>query len=272
MYKLVALDLDGTLVKSDKTMSPALIQAVQAVAKKVPVLIVTGRHHIAAHPYHHQLGLTTPAICCNGTYVYDFKNQTVVSHNALDKTVAATFIDLVAQQDADAVLYTKDAMLFDANKPPRYIGDFVRWASTCPEAVRPSIEPTHDFKQAIADTPLVWKYVIEGANTGDIVKLPFVAEHFSAEQSWVDRWDFAPKGNSKGNALLDYITSHNIKPSEVVAFGDHHNDVSMLKMVGLGIAMGNADDSIKAVADRMTHGTNNDDHSIADILNELFLS
>src|SRR5664279_2812697 len=75
-FQLVALDLDGTALDSHLQIRPATIEALQrARAQGVEVMLVTGRHHVATYAYWHQLGLELPAICCNGTYVYDFRTH-----------------------------------------------------------------------------------------------------------------------------------------------------------------------------------------------------
>lgn len=97
MYKVLALDLDGTVLSDDHTIHPQVKDAIRAAQQHCHVLIVTGRHHTAARPYYDELGLTTPIICCNGTYVYDYASETVLEHNAIDKQDALTFIDLAQE-------------------------------------------------------------------------------------------------------------------------------------------------------------------------------
>ena len=94
-------------------------------------------------------------------------------------------------------------------------------------------------------------------------------EEFSCEWSWSNRADIAVKGNTKGNGLKHWAEHENIKLSEIVAFGDSYNDISMFAIAGLGIAMGNADDEVKAKAS-YTIGDNNSP-SIANELEKLFL-
>ena len=85
MYKVLALDLDGTVLQDDHTIHPEVKKAIQEVKQYCHVVIVTGRHHTAARPYYYELGLDTPIICCNGTYVYDYQTETVLTQNAIDK-------------------------------------------------------------------------------------------------------------------------------------------------------------------------------------------
>lgn len=71
--RVIALDLDGTLLTSKKTILPASLEALaRAREAGYQVIVVTGRHHVAIHPFYQALALDTPAICCNGTYLYDY--------------------------------------------------------------------------------------------------------------------------------------------------------------------------------------------------------
>ena len=69
-YRVIALDLDGTLLTPQKTILPESLEAIKRAREAgYQVLIVTGRHHVAIHPFYQALALDTPAICCNGTYL-----------------------------------------------------------------------------------------------------------------------------------------------------------------------------------------------------------
>jgi len=71
--RVIALDLDGTLLTPTKTILPESLEALaRARQAGYKILIVTGRHHVAIHPFYQALALDTPAICCNGTYLYEW--------------------------------------------------------------------------------------------------------------------------------------------------------------------------------------------------------
>ncbi|MGP1954130.1 MAG: HAD-IIB family hydrolase, partial [Arsenophonus sp. NC-QC1-MAG3] len=77
-YRVIALDLDGTLLNPQKQILPqSLIAINQARRKGIKVIIATGRHHVSIHPFYQALNLDTPAICCNGTYLYDYRAKKV---------------------------------------------------------------------------------------------------------------------------------------------------------------------------------------------------
>jgi hydroxymethylpyrimidine pyrophosphatase-like HAD family hydrolase len=79
MYKLLALDLDGTVLNDERDIHPDLKAAIAAIKNEYQVMIVTGRHHTAAKPYYIELGLTTPIICTtdnNGSDLATFIRET----------------------------------------------------------------------------------------------------------------------------------------------------------------------------------------------------
>lgn len=83
--RVIALDLDGTLLTPTKTLLPSSLQALaRAREAGFTPIIVTGRHHVAIHPFYQALALDTPAICCNGTYLNSrYATQTNVTKSFL---------------------------------------------------------------------------------------------------------------------------------------------------------------------------------------------
>ena len=84
--RVIALDLDGTLLTGKKTILPASLDALaRARDAGYLVIVVTGRHHVAIHPFYQALALDTPAICCNGTYLNsgNIVQKTTKTHNQL---------------------------------------------------------------------------------------------------------------------------------------------------------------------------------------------
>ncbi|MCE0496171.1 Cof-type HAD-IIB family hydrolase [Vibrio salinus] len=273
MYKLLALDMDGTVLSNDHTISPYLKEVLNAVKTQVEVLFVTGRHHVAAQPYYQELALTTPTICCNGTYMYDYLNQKVLMENALKKEDALRFHKMAEEAGIKQVLYVADAMLYSDSNPVDYIQQMVHWAQLFPEEQRPRIESTDSFEDAIFSAEYVWKIVLEGLpeSLSSLINDHWVQDTFNPEQSWFNRVDCAPAGNSKGNRLSQYLIEKGISPDEVMAVGDNYNDVSMIQLAGLGVAMKNAEPGVKACADKVCETDNNGD-GLAKMIEKYFLS
>ncbi|MFZ7158966.1 pyridoxal phosphatase [Avibacterium gallinarum] len=268
-YQAVAFDLDGTLLNSQGQI---LAENKQAIAKLqqqgVKVLLVTGRHHTAVIPYYVELGLTTPIICCNGTYVYDVQNDKVLAANPLSQQQAQQIYDTATKHNCHLLMYSRNAMNYAELNP--HMEKFLKWVASCPENVRPLVRKVESIQDVIDHDKPIWKCVISAQNKDImnqvVAELPI--EQFSCEWSWVDRVDIANAGNTKGARLLEVLNQWQIAPQQVIAFGDNHNDISMITAVGLGVAMGNAEDEVKHQAKLTT--TSNDEAGIAQVLAEYF--
>jgi Cof subfamily protein (haloacid dehalogenase superfamily) len=272
MYKLLALDLDGTVLNSEHKISPRLKETIQSLSKEVLVVIVTGRHHTAAQPYYNELGLSTPIICCNGTYVYDYLSKSVLSQNSISKKNARKFITLAEQFCLKKVMYVKDTMTYSQDQSIAYMEALQEWALSFPQANRPSIRQISSFQEELETTPYIWKFVVEGEDreVEQFASLPFIQQQFIGEKSWSNRIDFSCTGNSKGNRLSLFIKDYDIQAEQVVAIGDNHNDISMIEFAGLGIAMLNADSSVKQSANQLCPTDNDDHHGLARLIEGIF--
>jgi Cof subfamily protein (haloacid dehalogenase superfamily) len=269
MYKVLALDLDGTVLSNDHTINPEVKRAIIEAKAHSHVMIVTGRHHTAAKPYYQELELTTPIICCNGTYIYDFHHDKVVEQNSINKDDAVKFMELANEFQMKVVLYVTDAMTYSSKNPIAYMQALEKWASQYPSDNRPKIIKTDSFKEMIEQSEYVWKFVVEGqpSSIERLSQHPWVAERFSGERSWSNRVDFSAKGNSKGKRLSEYVTALGYDANHVIAVGDNHNDISMIEYAGLGVAMLNAEDAVKACA-KLVSATDNNSDGIARLIRE----
>lgn len=259
-YRLIAVDLDGTLLDSNWRISSETLTALdQARTKGLQVVIVTGRHHVAAYPYHRELNLDTPAICCNGAYLYDYCQRKVLSANPLAKQQALKLLAVAGQYEVHCLVYTEDAMVFEQEN--EHVSSLMAWAARLPSAVRPDIRWVKSLGTVIEDEELLWKVVVSHSSL-DVLKacLSQMKQDLTLnyEWSWHDRVDIVQTGNNKGDRLAEWAKSQGIEPSEIIAFGDSDNDVSMLTQVGLGIAMQGSEDAVKAYADWVTGSNNND--------------
>lgn len=267
-YQAIAFDLDGTLLSGQGTILESSKQAIQVARQKgLKIFIVTGRHHTAVRPYYAELGLDTPVICCNGTYLYDFKQDKVLFSRPLTSQQAQYLIETAKEQSIHVSVYIRDAMTYEVLNT--HFSKFLHWVNSCEEAVRPDVRQVENYQQFIDDGTTIWKVLISDPDLAKmqnfVDKLPL--DQFSAEWSWVDRVDITAQGNSKGSCLAELLKLENIDPQNVIAFGDNFNDISMLEFVGMGIAMGGSEPEVKQSA-KMTIGSNNE-NSIAQTLKDL---
>jgi Cof subfamily protein (haloacid dehalogenase superfamily) len=259
--RLIALDLDGTSLDSANRLRPSTKRAVvDARARGVEVVLVTGRHHVVTRPYYDEFELSSPAICCNGTYVHDFARGEPVLGTHMDKDAARTMLRLSRRHDVHILLYVRDAMTFEVPTP--HLDGLQAWAATFPVDRRPRIERIESFETAIDEAPLVWKLVVSGDDAEAVKRWHAEASAvpgFNIESSWAERWDVMVDGSSKGPRLLEWAATRGIAAEEILAFGDNLNDVTMISSAGWGVAMGNAAPGLKAVANEVIGDNDGDD-------------
>jgi Cof subfamily protein (haloacid dehalogenase superfamily) len=268
-YRLVALDLDGTLLDSTLQIRRRTVDVLRRLSGEcVPAMIVTGRHHSAVHAYWQELGLELPAICCNGGYVYDFRAGRALAGDPFTQAEARELLSLVRAHPIDAMLYTDEAMTYENEMP--HLAATRQWAATLPEPLRPRLAQVASLERVIDEADILWKFLIasEEAASLDAFMRAAKARGFDSVRSSRTRVDVARAGNSKGRRLAELLAQWDIPPSAVVAFGDQDNDKDMLKLAGLGVAMGNSRPDVRACADWVT-GTNDSD-GIAEVLQRFF--
>lgn len=271
-YQVIALDLDGTLLTPEKKILPESITALKNARKAgAKVVIVTGRHFVAIHPFYQALELDTPAICCNGALLYDYQNKKVLASDSLQPEQASRLIDLLDSYDIHGLMYADDAMIYQ--QPSGHIIRTENWAKSLPESQRPEFRKVNSLREAVKEAEGIWKFALTDTDIVKLKKFGHVVESelgLACEWSWHDQVDIAQSGNSKGKRLAQWVESQGLSMSQVMAFGDNYNDLSMLTSAGLGVAMGNAAEDIKAGADLVIG--NNTEPCIAELIKKHFES
>lgn len=249
--RVIALDLDGTLLTPTKTLLPSSLQALaRAREAGFTPLIVTGRHHVAIHPFYQALALDTPAICCNGTYLYDYQAKKVLESDPLPVDQALQLIDMLNEHKVHALMYVDDAMVYET--PTGHVLRTMNWAQSLPPEQRPVFTQVNSLAQTAREVNAVWKFALTDEDSAKLNAFALEVEQqlgLECERSWHDQIDIARQGNSKGKRLAQWVASQGLSMEDVVAFGDNFNDISMLQAAGVGVAMGNAADEVKAHAD-----------------------
>lgn len=270
-YRLIALDLDGTLLDSTLQIRRQTVDALQRARDVgIQAMIVTGRHHTAAHAYWRQLDLRLPVICCNGAYVYDFEAGRAIAGDPFSRGEARELLSLVRKHPIRAMLYTDAAMAYEGELPQ--LAGMYRWAATLPEPVRPRYAQVDALDRLIDEAATLWKFLIVSDEPASAEAFMRAAgdRGFNCVRSSRDRIDVAQAGNSKGRRLAEFLAPRGIPPREVIAFGDQDNDKEMLEFAGLGVAMGNSRAELRACADWVTGS--NDGDGIADALQRFVLT
>jgi len=267
--RMIALDLDGTLLDPDGRIRPATVSALAAAAAAgVDVVLVTGRHHSVTRPYQDELGLLGSAICCNGTYVYDFAAGCIVDGAPIPDADARALIAQARRHGVDLYAYTADCMYYEVPSP--HLDKLATWIDSLATRPKPVLRHVASALLLLDRGEAIWKFVGTHDDAdrlsgwfAEVEAIPTL----SAEYSWHDRVDVMSAGCSKGARLVSWAASRGIAAADIVAFGDNFNDLTMLTGVGCGIAMGNAPDAVKAVATEVIGA--NDSDAIAERVTRL---
>jgi Cof subfamily protein (haloacid dehalogenase superfamily) len=241
--KLLALDLDGTLVADLRTVPPRTQAAIKAAVRQgVKVAIATGREFAATKSFVNLLGLTTPTICYQGALIYDSQAGQTIASQGIPLSLAHHLIDLSRTHTIPLNLYANDTAYTEHVTPQsramyRNIG-----------ALQVEVR---DLKQAISRDPIKGLIVHPAGEGERLVALlrNALGDSLRVVRSLPTHIELIAPGVSKGQALATLAAHYDISQHQVMAIGDQDNDIEMIEWAGLGIAMGNASPGAKAAAD-----------------------
>ena len=246
---LIALDLDGTLLDPDETISRANRTAIaQALALGVRVVLVTGRGVDTPAQIARDLGLDLPVICAHGALTKDFLHNRVLGHIPVPLQYARPMIEYAELNELDLAVYV-DERFFRLEGSRRYMDDqqgpswsdipsFTSIAHHAPTFMRflghDSVEA---MREAFADLPLHFKY-----------------------ETWGDFQECAVTSleATKKHALERLCADLQIAPERVMAVGDSRNDVPMMRWAGIGVAMSNALPEVRNAVAHVTQSNSED--------------
>jgi hypothetical protein len=241
--KLLALDLDGTIVTKLHTIPERTQAAIKvAVRRGVRVVIATGREYPVTKKFIQMLELTTPVICYQGALIYDFQADQIIASETVPLPLAYQLIDQARAQRLALHLYLGHQAYTEA--PTELSRNLLHTAGIYPQEV-------NDLKLVTTSAPFKGLIVHPAAEAGIITAQ--LAEALdgalSVFQSFDTLIEVTSPRVSKGQALATLANYYGLAQDEVMAIGDQDNDIDMIAWAGLGIAMGNASAGAKAAAD-----------------------
>ncbi|WP_127584871.1 Cof-type HAD-IIB family hydrolase [Paenibacillus koleovorans] len=241
-YKLLALDMDGTLLNEESIISEEnRIWMQKALDAGVTVILSTGRGVQKVYPYTDELGLTTPIVAVNGSEVW--KEPRVLLKRTLIEA------DWIRRMHELSVKY----------------GTWF-WSY--------SVDGVYNSEQWTTDLePIQWLkfgyYTENDDHRGRILDQLNEWGIFEITNSHPHNLEINPKGISKASGIEEVCKLVGISMADVVAMGDSLNDMAMIRAAGLGVAMGNAQEELKRAADMVT--VTNQEHAVAKIIREHIL-
>lgn len=249
--KLVATDIDGTLVKWDTRVSDGVKNCVKKLQENgVKVVLVTGRMHCATKHLRDELGLNSPVVSYQGGLIKDSDGKTLYQEN-LDSDCAKEIIDWAHKNDVHLNLYIDDKLYVEKDDDcvKRYTdGKFVPY-TVCPfESLK--IENVNkilaiDYGNAERVTGWVNELQAKFPELYIVKSTPFFCEIGSPM--------------AKKSLGVEFLAKHwNLSQDEILTIGDQNNDIELLKAGGVKVAMGNATPELKECANFITDSVEND--------------
>ena len=258
--RLVATDLDGTLLRSDNTVGPRTLAVLARVEEAgVPFVMVTGRPPRWMAPVVQATGHRGIAVCANGALVYDLHTERVVESHLLTRDAAAEVVAAL-RRDVPGVAFAAE----DADAVFGHEAEYVvRW-----ETDGMKVAPVEELCAKGVAKLLVRHEGMTGDELLRAARLALGPLAETTHSSSDGLLEVSAAGVSKASGLAAYAEEHGVDASEVVAFGDMPNDLPMLRWAGHAVAMANAHPDVLEVADEVT--ARNDDEGVADVLERWF--
>ena len=248
MIKALFFDIDGTLVSfNTHKVAQSTIDGLNIAKERgIKIFISTGRPLSFINNLEDIEHLIDGYITTNGSY--NFMGKSVISMHSIPKEEVLTLVDYLNKHEYPAILVGTDNTAVINHKPivDRIVIDTLNITN-----IDFSITAKTVLQQDILQiTPFITQ------EQQDII-MPQIP-HCASERWHPEFIDTVNKQASKGKALSDIVAYNDLLISETMAFGDGGNDISMLLKAGIGVAMGNANDNVKAMANYVTSSADDD--------------
>ncbi|MCI6676165.1 MAG: Cof-type HAD-IIB family hydrolase [Clostridiales bacterium] len=270
--RIIALDLDGTTFTDEKEVTPRTQAAIAAAIEQgIIVMPATGRPINGLPKQFTQIPGVRYALCSNGAVIADLKEQKILYEKTIPRPLVFAVMDLLEGVKGTFELYIQDSGHVDEDTlnhleeyvPSAPLREYIRKSRT----IHPNLREF--FKSCPYEVQKINMSYGTIAQKDEIKEL--ITSHFPeliCVSGQPTNLELTIQGTDKGEGLLAFGTLLGIEREEIMAFGDSYNDVDMLKKVGVGIAMANAEEKVQACADFVTRYTNNED-GVADVIEQL---
>lgn len=270
-YKIIVLDLDGTLTNRDKVITPRTKEALMKAQEKGKIVVLaSGRPTPGVMPLARELGLENHGgyiLSFNGGMIVNCRTGETVFSSRLPAEINSKVIDLAREQRVDIMTYEGDHIIA-SDAGYQYIDLESR---TCHMEVKEISDP-EDMKQYV--TFPVPKFIL--TDDGDYLAMveprvkAAMGKNFSVYRSDPYYLEVLPKGIDKAKSLERFLEAAGFRREELIACGDGYNDLTMIRFAGLGVAMENGVLPARQAADYIT--LSNNDDGVAHVVEKFMLN
>ncbi|MBZ4664475.1 MAG: family phosphatase [Caloramator sp.] len=273
-YKLIAMDMDGTLLNSQKQVTEYTKDVLRRASEKgIKLVICTGRIFTSAKSYARIIGTKAPIIASNGAYIREKDRNEVIYEKYIKKETLLDIIKVTREWGFYPHIYTTDTIY--SEKLIHSSLNYSKWNETVPEDERINIQIVDSLEDVVEKEGENFLKVVVMALEDEVEKLQELKKYIrdnmdvSIFSSYMNNFEIMDKEVSKGNALKRLAEFFDIDREAIVCFGDNENDKTMFEFAGFPIAMGNAEEEIKEIAAYVTDTNDND--GVAKAIEELIL-
>jgi Cof subfamily protein (haloacid dehalogenase superfamily) len=262
-YKLICIDMDGTLLNSNHKISDISKKTlIKAHDMGVHIVITTGRTYVDAEAYSDSMGLNSPIIAFTGAVIKEKYGENFIHRSIIDEQLCKELLEIFKKYNVKPIFNS----LFKV-----YCGDLKIKIGMWYLKIRGFLN--RNIKVDYIRNEEKWFYVFKHEEDS-IVKCEIInrnkkkINYLRKELEKVDgieitssskyNIEITKKGTSKGKAIEILADHYNIKKEEVIAIGDSENDISAIEFAGMGIAMGNASEEVKKKSNFVTDTNDND--------------
>jgi Cof subfamily protein (haloacid dehalogenase superfamily) len=242
--RLIALDLDGTLIGANLTISPRVRASIVAARERgAEITIVTGRMFAAAKPFAQALGIAGPLVCYQGAAVYEAGSGALLRETPVRQDVTREVLAWAAERGVHAQCYSDDRIYVD--RINRFSERYYAVSK-----IEPALVPS--LREAFATRPTIKLVLVDDPERCEehIVALrPLLGERAYITRSHVDFVEVLSPEVNKGEALAFVAARYGATLAQTLAVGDAWNDVPLIDAAGIGVAMGSGPPELLARAD-----------------------
>jgi len=259
-YKLIATDMDGTLLDDANEVTPAVREAIkEAQSKGVYFTISTGRPIQGVERYLDLLDGDIPVISCNGALLITARTRHILMRSEISRTSASEILERGIREGAVVAAWS-GGLLYSSEAGSAYSAFYKALSNM--DSLDISLLPDTDV------TKIVW--IMTPERVIQLQKSYVPPAGVQSKSSGEYFLEFFSSEAGKDKALGVLAGQLGIDASETIAIGDNYNDIEMLRFAGLGVAMGNAPDEVKKFADIVTVSNNED--GVAQVIKQFVLS
>jgi Cof subfamily protein (haloacid dehalogenase superfamily) len=273
-YKLLAVDLDGTLLDHDGKPHDEDVRAIQALMESgIPVAIITGRLYSGTRPTAEIVGIRGPVACADGSHVVRVETDETLVHHGIRGPSARKLRDAVVRNELATFLFAEDAIVYDG-AGEAYLPYLRTWSSDMRRAASIVDDPMWKAATGLTAVVALGPEAAICAAVDDIHKGCRDKAQVSAfpVKRVPGNWGLIARASAgtKGTALEWLAEHHGCTLAETVTVGDWLNDVPMFAVSGRAFAMGQAPDVVKQVATDVLEETSDGGGGIARVVAECF--